>query len=399
LRADRPEFALAVLTADLRDGLAVAHDLAAGVMSRALVGTARRDYESIGSLRLRGVFTEAVVARSGYAGAATYLIDEKGTLYTRSDIAPGDARRAAGAYDAPAGIGDAVLAHRELCRTGLFVSDATASADGRLGAGQKVRAVRASEPSRWNHESLNARFRVPLTDQLAQIAARDAIADELRPAGWDLVFVEGVIVGGGNVVGIIANDVPFVVSTLLDHPALATRDNLIVLSRASGLRVRMIGRVRIGVPRELALLAIGPADNETRFTMPDAWHGRANIHFDRLSTISTGDTTVIQVAPAPPNEDLLAPLRRRVERAVLGGIGTLPTHAIAELEREAAALAERALRGGADVLRDLAALAHDAGRTATGARRILDRTAFAHAWLRASLYDDAARRRLAVASW
>ena len=66
----------------------------------AIVGTARRDYEGIGNLRLRGVFTEAVIARSGYAGAVTYLVDDKGTLYTRSDIAPGDASRAAGAYDA-----------------------------------------------------------------------------------------------------------------------------------------------------------------------------------------------------------------------------------------------------------------------------------------------------------
>jgi hypothetical protein len=35
----------------------------------------------------------------------------------------------------------------------------------------------------------------------------------------------------------------------------------------------------------------------------------------------------------------------------------------------------------------------------TGSRRAVDRSTFARAWLRAALYEDAARRRLSVASW
>ncbi|HEU0030459.1 MAG TPA: hypothetical protein VFQ53_07500 [Kofleriaceae bacterium] len=400
LRADKPEFALEVLTADLREGLVVAHLLAAGELAPELVGRARRDYEPIGNIRLRGVLTEAVVARSGYAGAITYLVDDKGQLYTRADVAPGDVGRAAGAYDGAANIGDAVLPHRELCRTGLFVSGATASADGRLGAGQKVKAVKASEPSRWDGEHLAPRFREPLADQLARIAARDGEPEELRPAGWDLAFVEGIVVGGPAGVGMVAQgDVLVRFTTALEHKTLAARDNLGVLAKASGLHVRAIGRVRVGSPRQLELLAIGPAPDETRLALPDAWHGRANIHYDRLSIPPLGDVPRIQVAPAPPTDDLLSVLRRRVERCVLGGAGTLPTHAIAELEREAATLTERALRGGADVLLDLAALAHDAARSATGARKPIDRATFARAWLRAALYEDAARRRLSVASW
>ena len=397
LRGDKPEFVLSTLAADLRDGLAVAHALAAGETTAALLGVARRDYETIGNLKLRGVFTEAVVARSGYAGATTYLVDDKDRFYTRADIAPGDAGRAAGAYDGAANIGDAVLPHRELCRTGLFVSDATASADGRLGAGQRVRAVRTSEPSSWS--MLEARFATPLPDQLARLAARDADPDELRPAGWDLIFVDGIVVGGPGGVGIVVGETPIRFTSSLDHRALATRDNLSVLARASGLHVRAIGRARLGRPRELELLAVGPAPTETRFAMPDAWHGRANLHYDRLSVLALGAAPDLAVVPAPPSEDLLSPLRRRVERAVLGGTGTLPTHAIGELEREARILAECSLRGGADVLRDLAALAQDTTRSATGVRHAIDRTTFARAWLRAALYEDAARRRLSVASW
>jgi hypothetical protein len=103
--------------------------------------------------------------------------------------------------------------------------------------------------------------------------------------------------------------------------------------------------------------------------------------------------------PSTGDDDLLEPLRRRVERVVLGGLGTLPVHALAELERDATALADRALTGGADALRDLGAVVHGADRTMTGGRRAIDRTTFAQVWLRAALYDDAARRRLSLASW
>ncbi|HSS01844.1 MAG TPA: hypothetical protein VLM79_32525, partial [Kofleriaceae bacterium] len=254
LRGDRPEFSLGVLTADLRDALAVAWRLAAGDSAPSLVGTARRDYESIGSLHVRGLFTEAVVARSGYAGAATYLLDERGAIYTRSDIAPGDVGRAAGAYDAAAGLGDAVLPHRELSRAGLFLSDATASADGRLGAGQRVRAVRASEPARWDHPTLEARWRTPLEQQLAAVAAHDATPDELRPAGWNLLFVEGVIAGGADL-ALVVGDRALRLATIHHHRLLAARDNLSVLARASGLRVRAIGRVRLAAAGRLELLA------------------------------------------------------------------------------------------------------------------------------------------------
>lgn len=400
LRADRPEFALETLTTDLRDVLAVSHALAAGDPRAELIGTARRDYAGIGNLKLRGVLTEAIVARSGYAGVATYLIDDQGRMYSRSDVAPGDAGRAAGAYDASAGVGDAVIAHRDLGRTGLFVSDATASADGRLGAGQHVRAVRSSEPSRWDADPLTSRFTAPIEQQLAAIAERDAAPEEHRPAGWDFLYLEGIVVGASSGVGIVAQDLLVRLTTPLEQRVLAVRDNLALLQRCTGLAVRVIGRVRVGTPRQIEILALAPAPGETRLVLPDAWHGRANLHFDRLSLPrDLGDGRAIAVAPAPPTDDLLSALRRRVERAVLGGAGTLPTHAIGELEREAAQLAERALPAGAELLRDLAALAHDAGRGATGTRRRIDHEAFARAWLRAALYEDAARRRLGVASW
>jgi hypothetical protein len=402
LRADRPEFSLSTLGTDLREALWVAHVLAAGDASPAVVGAARRDYEAIGNLRLRGLFTEAVIARTGYAGAVTYLVDDRGTLYTRSDVAPGDGSRAAAAYDGSAAIGDAVLPHRDLCRAGLFVSDATASADGRLGAGQRVRAVRAAEPSRWTDDALARRWSQPLADQLARLASHDSTPDEHRPAGWDLIFLEGTLLGGSQAgigLAITGDNSVVLLTTSYDHKALPARDNLATLARTPSLLVRVITRARLAQPRRLDLLAIGPAPDEPRFPLADALHGRANVHYDRLSLAPiSAPASTLAISHEPP-DDLLSPLRRRIERVVLGGLGTLPTHAMPELDREAAQLADRSLRTGADVLRDLAALAHDATRAMTGVRRAVDRSAFAHAWLRASVYEDAARRRLSVASW
>jgi hypothetical protein len=296
-----------------------------------------------------------------------------------------------------------VLPHRELSRAGLFLSDATASADRRLGAGQRVRAVRASEPSRWDHPLIEGRWAAPLADQLAAVAAHDGAPDELRPAGWDLVFVEGAIAGGPQPALAVAGRALRITTALLDR-ALPARDNLATLAAAPGLRVRAIGRVRLASAGRLELLALGPAPGETRLALPEAWQGRANVHHDRLPAAAAAPaahpaTSPVLAAPAVDDDDLLEPLRRRVERVVLGGLGTLPVHAIAELERDAAALADRSLGGGADALRDLAAVAHAADRTLAGTRRAIDRSTFAAAWLRASLYDDAVRRRLAVASW
>ncbi|HWO23562.1 MAG TPA: hypothetical protein VNO30_32700 [Kofleriaceae bacterium] len=426
LFADRPEFALAALAADLRDALAVADALAAGDSDPALLGTARRGYAPIGGLRLHGVCAEAIVARSGYAGAITYLADERGALYTRADVAPGDAAYAVAAYDMPAAFGEVVLPPRVLSRGRLLVESATASADGRLGSGRRVRATRVAQPARWDQAPIDARFRAPFAGQLAQIAARDAEPADARPAGWDLAFVEGVLVGGAagvfvHVPRAAAADAAAADAEPGAEPALMLRlatahhrglpggDNLVALSRGTGLAVRAIGRVRIGEPRELHLIAIGPAPGERRLALPAPWHGRANVHYDRipLSAIPDRDARAPAAPPGPPGDDLLAPLRRRIERAALGGAGTLPAQAQDELEREAAALAARALGGAAEVLRDLAALAHAAAPrraapaddAAPAAHRAPDRAAFARAWLRAAVYEDAARRRLSLASW
>nr|VDG62433.1 Uncharacterised protein [Streptococcus thermophilus] len=105
------------------------------------VGTARRTYQPVGGLKLRGWACEPVLTRSGYAGVITYLVDERdGYVWQLPSVVPGDETQVDQAYRASAGFAELGLNHHDLARSGLLLTHATASADGRLGRGAKVRA-------------------------------------------------------------------------------------------------------------------------------------------------------------------------------------------------------------------------------------------------------------------
>ena len=105
------------------------------------VGTARRTYNPVGNLRLRGWASEPLLTASGYAGVVTYMVDERdGRIWELSTVLPGGEQQIAQAYRGDMGLGQLVLPHRDAARTGLLLTNATASADGRLGRGKHVRA-------------------------------------------------------------------------------------------------------------------------------------------------------------------------------------------------------------------------------------------------------------------
>ena len=80
LRDERPEFALGAFAEQLMDMLATSRALADGMSDPAMLGAARRAYASLGNLKLSGLFTEPIVAATGYAGVVTYLVDAGGTI-------------------------------------------------------------------------------------------------------------------------------------------------------------------------------------------------------------------------------------------------------------------------------------------------------------------------------
>lgn len=394
LRADRSEFDLAGLGRDLAELLETAWRLGGapdGPVAPAWLGEARQRYAPVGGLRLHGLFTEAVVSGTGWAGVVTWLADAAGRLWSVHAVEPGENERAAASYEAPAAIGDATLAHRELGRDGLFLQDATASREGRLGAGRGVRAVRAGATA-WDQPPVDALWAAPLAGQLQRGRAPTSSSSS-SAAG--LVFFRGEVVGRvGDDLALAADGHLLRCEPPTEHEALGARDLLRLLACGPGLRLRGVGRVR-GAGR-LALLAVGPdgpAAETPALRLPALLAGRVNVGLDRLGRAALeGGLTVpraLEAPPAPP--DPLETLRRRLLRLALGGRSVAAPGALGAVEEEARLLERRLLPTAARLHRALATTALGAARTATGQRGRTDPPALARAWLACAVYERAAR--------
>lgn len=406
LRAQHPAFTLTGLADDLEALLLSAHQLGQGRASRELLGRARRNYEEVGALRLFGLCCEAVVA-PGFAGVSSLLIGADGRMFSAQEVLPAEAIRAVNAYDATVRLGESGLSHRQLCREGLFVSGATVSADGRLGAGEGVKAVR-SGPATWRQ--IAHRWDEDLDSQLTRAWAGG------ENEGASLLFLAGQVVGAEPAALVMALDAPtrrvrgplpnIRLVAASDHEELAYRENLRQLACLPGLRFGFVGRLVPNRPRTvvpLALFELPQEEMETgspRLQLPEAWLGRCNLGLDRLqrghfSQLAAAPSRVELADPRFPLEDL----RRRLERFALGGRSTLPVSTFKVLEEEARYLEKSLMPNGAACLRHLAQEANRAERGISGVRRAGNSRELAKAWLAARRYERAASRRLLQASW
>ncbi len=390
LHERRPDFRLADLAADLHDLVATAAALGAPEVEGHWIGVARRTYAPIEGLRLHGLFCEPIVGNS--AGVVTWLVAADGRLFRLGDVRPGRATRAAAAYDLGVDFGGVTTAHRALCRAGLFVQQATASPDGRLGGGKEARAASAGASS-WREGPAAALWAVPLGAQLDRAFAALELPDEERPAGADLLFVEGVTDGDG--LRFEGGSVRWVAPS--DHEALCYVENLRRLA-APGLRLRAVLRLVPEQARTGELLAFAPVDDALR--LPPAWGDRVNAGLDTLQTThlrAAGDS------PAPDDAGTLPDpadaLRRRLHRIALGGRAALPPEAAAEIARDAARLERRLMPRGATLLRALAVAAARADRTFTGIRKHSDPVEFARVWALASDWARDTTRAIRRAAW
>lgn len=372
LQADHPSFALATLVEDTREALTVARGLAIAPTPD-LLGEARRSYAPMGTLRLWGLVSEPVLAGTGQTGVVTWLVDARGGRWNIADVRPRPSGQAIGVYDVAPPV--TTLSHRKLCREGLFVQNATA-ADGRIGAGAAVAAVRATG-SGWGASPLDALWTVRST--AASRAAVPSPSEGGRGAADELRFVDGVILGlwrDGLLVRVGGADV--VVLPGSEHTSLPWRDNLNLLGRAPGLAVRLVGRT---VPnRARTLVGLGVASEG--LLLPPDWAGRVNLGLDRLTTAHLPERLAEPVrvkAEVQATSDPLAPLRRRVERAMLGGTASLPGEAFAAIAADVGRLRNAAAPGAAALLAALADAAVVRGGEAATLR-------FAEAWLAGATY-------------
>ena len=391
LHRQKPTFALAELADELGELLLVSRALrTAGPVPKRWLGVGRRTYEAVGSLRLFGLFTEPVVAATGYAGVSTVLCDASGGLWSVGDVMPGGPSRARGAYDAGAAIGGVSLPHRALGRQGLFVQGATASDDRRLGSGAGVSAVR-SGASAWDDPAPDRLFTTPLREQLVR-----------SETGSDLLFLRVTVLGAGDEGLWVATPEargPICCVPPTDHAELAYRENLRWLARSPGLALRLVGRPVPGRPRTLTALAAGqdgpPAQDRPALNLPPEWGGRCNLGLDALASqhLPGAAARPLEIlATHDPTPDPLEAVRRRVRRVALGGRGTLPPEARQLVDRDVVRLRSQLQPTAAACLDRLA-------ETALGAREPARWPALADAWLAAWTADRVGTRTILRAAW
>ncbi|MEU1421377.1 hypothetical protein [Kitasatospora sp. NPDC005751] len=389
----------------------------------ALRGTARQVYGEAGGLRLYGLFAEPVLTAT-HAGVLTWAVDATGVLSTVAEVMPHAdpttaAPQAVGAGNRAVRLGDALLSHREFSRAGLAVQGATRSANGRLGAGSSVRAVRAGGVA-WTADPVAGLWTEPPAVQVERALAAAALPYEGRPAGSDLLFLDVTLLGAaphgsGGVPELLADCGGLVVALRAahDHPGLAFRGNLALLATAPGLRLRVIGRLERAEHPELRLLAVGtppagPEPGEPALALPADRAARVNLGLERLQTAdltlgaasSTSAPVEVQssaagpVGPAAPVHLLV----RRVEQAVTGGRQGLALGAGAA-DTGRSALRAAGLATGAALLDALRAAAADQPRDVFGRVVADDHAAFTSAWLAAACYSEELASALCAGGW
>ncbi|THA30760.1 hypothetical protein E6R18_19525, partial [Streptomyces sp. A1277] len=346
---------------------------------------------------LYGLFTEPVVTDSGHGGVRTWVAGSDGRLHTVGDVAPGGAGRALGVADRAVRLGDTALTHRELGRAGLAVSGATVSPDGRLGAGKGVKAVTARGAA-WTEPPLAALWETPPAAQAARALRTTSRYGDPGGGGGDLLFLDVELLGavaepGGTcLLALCEGGIPVRLAVADDDPALAHRDNLMLLATAPGTRLRIIGRMVPALHPRLTLLACSHPAGE----------GTLDLGLDRLRRADLPDPSA-PVRPAPPQpggsgaESPLFLLERRVEQAVTAGRSALGM--LGDVTAETRRIRRAGLPTAAGLLAALCASAGRRERDLFGRLLPADTDGFATHWLTAARYTAAVAESLCAAAW
>ncbi len=350
LREEHDAFQSEELLADITELLKVAWTLSRGDVkpTQEWMGVARRKFTPAGSLRLTGLFTEPILTRSGYSGVATYLLADEDSIFSFSNVRPGGSERIAEAYQTGADLGGLSIPHQTLNRQGLLVQKATRSSDGRLGNSKDCRAV-TTDSAGWNADAVAKRFAMPLVEQVSRVFQSDGMPLTEQPGGWDLLFLEGMILGsdGENVFLGLQNDQGVIrLKIANDHPQVPFRENLEMLARVPGLHARFISRMLPSAPGDALALAIAPlVSEESSLTceLPDKWQGHANLGIDKLERrfFSSAERMPHVIAPKTTSghvSDGLDFVRRRLQAVALGGRHALPTGRVGAAVSEARAM-------------------------------------------------------------
>jgi hypothetical protein len=275
-----------------------------------------------------------------------------------------------------------------------------------LGAGKSVKAARASGVA-WTAEPLAGLWIQPLAEQIGRAFAALALPVVDRPVGADLVFLSVTVLGAGPD-GVLARTTDagtLTLSVAIDVPALPFRDNLRVLGSAVGARLLVVGRPDPSRRATVQALSVAVVEDHSdpeatggRLRLPESRAGHVDLGYDRLHSSHVTAPAAgpdLDVGTASTTTDpALELMRRHLERVVAGGRAV---QALATVEERR--LRQARLELGAALLGELTLAARVRPRDAFGRLTGDDGGGFAHAWLSAAIYENAATRAFTEASW
>ncbi|MCR9197589.1 MAG: hypothetical protein NXI04_02995 [Planctomycetaceae bacterium] len=398
VRADSEAFDSAQAVADVQEALEVTHWLSqqaatSSAVADTWVGTARRRYHPVNSLKLHGLCCEPVLTRSGYSGVVTWMMDDGGGLCTVSDVQPGDASRIPQAWRSGVSVAGLALPHQELSRGSLLISKATRSRDGRLGGAESARAV-AIEGTGWEAPPIRAAFARPREDQIEAAFAAQRLPEVERPAGSDLLFLEVEVLGcaESDLIVSTADGRVLRLGISIDRDGVSFRENVSMLARAPGLRVRCVVRMNFSQAGCASLLAIGPPAEtgegpQLRFLDSLLFHADVGLDLVERGCLTSAERSPVSIdAVADQSDDVGHDdiLARWLQAIVLGGRHAVPTGAVDGAVQDAARL-NRQLRPTAAAV--LCRLVESAVATQTdllGVRFPADGASLTQNWLAAA---------------
>lgn len=349
-----------------------------------MIGQARRSFAPVALRKIEGVLAEAVLTRSGYAGVSVLLRDvHRGGYYSINEVRPGDAGLIHQAYLGGIELGGMVVDARSLSRSTFSVQGMTASVDGRLGKGKGTKWGRTK--SETDEGQSLGRSSVSLGDQIAALTRWFEVSSDVRPAGWDVLEVTGVIIGVSGdclVVDLIDAGV-WRFSMPMDSPQLEYRHNFELLARCAGLRLRWYLRLRFDAAHTADVLAIRSESEQDRteekndlwLDLPAAWNGLCNLGLDRIERhyaigIQSQANEMSDHELGKVWEETLKfvqSIERRLVGIALGGVESVPGLGSKTLQRDYSVLKRLGLAYGGVLLEQLSLAAH--ARQALSPRR------------------------------
>ncbi len=212
-----------------------------------------------------------------------------------------------------------------------------------------------------------------------------------RPAGEDLLFLEGTVVGAaGAALRLSLGEAH--VDLVGDQ---RVRENLRVLAGAAGLGLRVVGRLVPDRPGVVSALAVSSAE----LALPSELRHHVDLALDQVQRSHVSDG-LRELPPRSEGDDgvpePLRPLENVVHRVALGGRAVA---AVSSASRDVTALGRMGLVTTAGLLADLAGTSRDRERDVFG-RVVRDAgDAFPVAWLRAGVHVREFRRGVSRRGW